>query len=104
MKPDGTVDPASDVIYYSDGVQEVAKAGVPFIITTGNSITLTPKTFHTFGTKEGTGPLICGEVSKVNDDNTDNYWAQPTSRFAETEEDEPILYPLCNELDKILDS
>ena len=26
MKPDGTVDPASDVIYYSDGVQEIAKA------------------------------------------------------------------------------
>ena len=38
-----------------------------------------------------------GEVSAVNDDKTDNYFAEPTARFADIEEDEPILYPLCNE-------
>lgn len=36
----------------------------------------------------------------VNDDNTDNYFAEPTARFADIEEDEPVLYPLCNEYDK----
>lgn len=100
MKKDGTVDHESDVVYYSDGVREVAKAGVPFVITKGNSIRLTPNVFHTFGTVAGSGELVVGEVSKVNDDNTDNYWAEPTARFAEIEEDEPPLYPLCNEYDK----
>lgn len=100
MKEDGTVDYESDVVYYSDGIREVAKAGEPVVITKGNSIRLTPKVFHTFGTVAGSGELVVGEVSKVNDDNTDNYWAEPTARFADIEEDEPPLYPLCNEYDE----
>ena len=79
-KEDGSVDYESDVTYYSDGL-------VPYVN-------------HTFGAKMGDGPLIAGEVSKVNDDNTDNYFAEPTARFADIEEDEPVLYPLCNEYDK----
>jgi len=55
--------------------------------------------YHIFGAKEGYGPLIVGEVSAVNDDNTDNYFSEPTARFADIEEDEAILYPLCNEYD-----
>ena len=43
-----------------------------------------------------------GEVSRVNDDNTDNYFLEPTYRFAEIEEDEAILHPLCNEYNKVL--
>ena len=39
-------------------------------------------------------------LAKVNDDDTDNYFAEPTARFADIEEDEPVLYPLCNEYDK----
>lgn len=98
---DGTVDYVNDVVYYSDGLRCVAKAGEPVIITTGNSIRLVPYVNHTFGAKVGDGALICGEVSKVNDDNTDNYFAEPTARFADIEEDEPILYPLCNEYDNL---
>lgn len=45
----------------------------------------------------GTGDLIAGEVSKVNDDNTDNYFLEPVARFADIEENEPPLHPLCNE-------
>lgn len=100
-KEDGSVDYESDVHYYSDGIPCVAKAGEPVYITKGNSIRLVPYVNHTFGAKVGDGPLICGEVSKVNDDNTDNYFAEPTARFADIEEDEPILYPLCNEYDKL---
>lgn len=99
--PDGTVDYESDVEYYSDGIKCVAKAGEEVIITRGNSIKLTPFVNHTFGAKKGAGPLIAGEVSKVNDDTTDNYFAEPTARFADIEEDEPILHPLCNEYDKL---
>ena len=96
-KEDGAVDYDSDVTYSSDGIFYTVKAGEEVLITTGNSIRLTPYMYHTFGAKEGCGDLIVGEVSAVNDDNTDNYFAEPVSRFAEIEEDEPILYPLCNE-------
>lgn len=98
---DGTVDYESDVEYYSDGIKCIAKAGEPVYITTGNSVRLDPFVNHTFGAKMGDGPLICGEVSKVNDDMTDNYFAEPTARFADIEEDEPISHPLCNEYGKL---
>ena len=42
-----------------------------------------------------------GEVSAVNDDTTDNYFAEPVARFADIVEDEPIYHPLCNEYDRI---
>lgn len=98
---DGSVDFERDVEYYSDGIKCIAKAGEEVIITRGNSIRLIPYVNHTFGAKAGSGPLIAGEVSKVNDDNADNYFAEKTARFTAIEEDEPILYPLCNEYDKL---
>lgn len=101
-KNDGSVDYESDVEYYSDGIKCTTKAGKPIYITTGNSVRLDPFVNHTFGAKAGDGPLICGEVSKINDDLTDNYFAEPTSRFADIEEDEPALYPLCNEYDTLV--
>ena len=91
----------TDVVIYMDGVRHVVKPGEEILITPGNSISLTPYIGHIFGPKPGTGDIVVGEVSKVNDDNTDNYWMEPTSRFADIEEDEPILHPLCNEYDKI---
>lgn len=96
-RPDGSVDYESDVTYSSDGIFYTVRAGEEVQITPGNSIRLTPYMYHIFGAKNGFGPLIVGEVSAVNDDNTDNYFAEPVSRFADIEEDEPILYPLCNE-------
>jgi len=87
---------------FRDGLAYVYQSGEEFTVSAGNSVTLTPHMGHIFGTKAGTGDLICGEVSRVNDDNTDNYWLENTSRFAEIEEDEPILHPLCNEYDRVL--
>lgn len=87
---------------FRDGIPHIYEAGEEFYVTAGNSVTLTPHMAHIFGTKAGTGDLICGEVSKVNDDNTDNYFMENTSRFADIEEDEPILHPLCNEYDRFL--
>ena len=55
--------------------------------------------YHIIAAKNGA--LIAGEVSSVNDDKTDNYFAEPVSRFADIEEDEAPLYPLCNEYDKL---
>ena len=87
----------TDVVVYQDGIRHVYKAGEEILVTPGNSISLTPYLAHIFGPKPGTGDLICGEVSKVNDDLTDNYWIEKTARFPTIEEDEPALHPMCNE-------
>ena len=91
----------TDVVVYMDGVRRVVKPGEEILVYPGNSISLTPYMAHVFGPKAGTGYVIAGEVSKVNDDRTDNYFLDPTSRFADIEEDEPMLHPLCNEYDKL---
>lgn len=91
----------TDVHVWMDGIEKVVKAGEEVIVKKGESITLSPYISHIFGPKPGTGDVIVGEVSKVNDDHTDNYFLEPVARFAEIEEDEPILHPLCNEYAKI---
>ena len=48
-----------------------------------------------FGAKNG--DLIAGEVSSINDDQTDNFFAEPVSRFADIVEDEKPIHLLCNE-------
>lgn len=90
---------SGDVHIFMDGIAHTVKAGEPVLVTPGNSISLTPYTAHVFGPAPGSGNLVVGEVSKVNDDRTDNYFLEPTYRFSTIEEDEPILHPLCNELD-----
>ena len=89
----------TEVSVLQDGIRHVYQPGQEILITPGNSISLPPFLAHVFGPKPGCGPLICGEVSKVNNDLTDNYFLEPTSRFPKIEEDEPILHPMCNEYD-----
>lgn len=101
------VDPATgketgaDVAVYLDGVKHTVASGEEVLISPGNSITLPPYIAHIFGPKMGKGDLIVGEVSKVNDDLTDNYFLENTSRFAALDEDCEILHPLCNEYGKL---
>lgn len=87
----------TDVHVFMDGIERVFKAGEEILVYPGNSISLKPHIAHIFGPKPGMGDLVVGEVSKVNDDNTDNYFLESTARFADIEEDEPALHPLCNE-------
>ena len=47
--------------------------------------------------EEGTGPVLLGEVSQCNDDNTDNRFSEPIGRFPTIEEDEAPYRLLCNE-------
>jgi len=92
----------TDVEVYMDGIKHVFKAGEEILVQPGSSISLAPYVAHIFGPKPGCGELVVGEVSKVNDDNTDNYFLEDTARFSEIEEDEAILHPLCNEYDSVL--
>ena len=94
---DGKPDASKDIVLYRDGVRYVAKAGETLEITTGNSITLPPYVYHRFYAKTGTGDLIVGEVSKINDDNIDNVFAYPKDRFSQIDEDESPYRLLVNE-------
>ena len=86
-----------------DGIKHIYQPGEEVLIYPGNSISITPGIAHTFGPKPGMGDLICGEVSKVNDDNIDNYHIElQPQQYPEIEEDEPIFRPLCNEYDRVL--
>lgn len=98
-RADGSVDYESDVDVYSDGIKLTLKAGEELLVTCGNSATITPGLYHLISAKGDS--LVIGEVSSVNDDMTDNYFAEKVSRFSAIEENELPLYPLCNEYDKI---
>lgn len=102
--PDGSVDEVTDVEVDLDGIRHTVKAGEELLIPGGHSITLRPFMYHIFWAKEGCGELICGEVSSINDDLTDNFNAEQVSRFSTVDEDEPILHPLCNEYGIVLGS
>ncbi len=91
----------SDVHVMMDGIEHVFAPGEEIIIRKGESISLTPYIAHIFGPKVGTGDTIIGEVSKVNDDHTDNCFLEPVARFADIIEDEPPVNLLCNEYSKI---
>ena len=45
----------------------------------------------------GSGPVLLGEVSQCNDDNTDNRFYEKLGRFPAIEEDEAPYRLLCNE-------
>lgn len=100
--PDGGVDYDSAVQVLVDGVEKTFSAGQEIELRVGSSITLRPFVYHIFGAKAGSGDLVCGEVSSINDDYTDNYNAEEVSRFAVIEEDEPALHPLCHEYRQFL--
>lgn len=98
----GGVDYQSEVVVFTDGLKQVVQAGEVVEVAPGNSITLTPNMYHIFWAKEGAGDLVVGEVSSINDDHTDNFFAEDVARFSTIEEDVPILHPLCNEYAKVL--
>ncbi len=100
--PDGSVDLTGDVKILTDGIEKTVPAGTQVEITRGNSMTIYPGLYHLFTPKPGCGDLIVGEVSSINDDRTDNYFAVARPRFIPVEEDEPIRIPLCNEYNQLL--
>ena len=82
----------------TDGRQRTLAPGDPLRLLPGESITLQPGTVHRFYAETGSGTALVGEVSKVNDDLTDNYFFEAKGRFSEIEEDEAPLHALWNEV------
>ncbi len=95
--PDNNPDLEGNVEFYMDGMKHTVGAGEEFLVKHGASVSLTPRMYHIFGAKSGYGDLLVGEVSSINDDNTDNHFHEHVSRFAEIEEDVEQVYVLCNE-------
>ncbi len=91
----------TDVLVNKDGRKYTVKAGEEIKILPGESITLHTGVFHTFWAEVGKGTVLLGEVSKVNDDYTDNFFYAPTGRFPEIEEDVPAKYTMLCEYDKL---
>ena len=94
---DEDVDRDTPVRVSTDGVVRTVPAGSVVTLKSGESITLVRGMYHEFWPEEGTGAVLIGEVSAVNDDNTDNRFAEPVGRFPEIDEDEPPLHYLGNE-------
>ncbi len=80
-----------------DGIERTFDAGAEVVLNPGESITLPPYLYHLFYARKGGGPVLGGEVSRVNDDAHDNRFAEPLPRFPEIEEDEEPLHLLCTE-------
>lgn len=84
---EGSLDRETPVVVRTDGIAREVPPGGTLVIDPGGSITLESGTAHAFWGKDGDS--LIGEVSTVNDDETDNYFHQPVARFPEIEEDEP---------------
>lgn len=85
MDEGGGLARTSSLTAHLDGRTRELDPGSVVELRPGESITLLPGTYHAFW-GEG-GDVAVGEVSSVNDDAVDNFFAEPLSRFTAIEED-----------------
>ncbi len=78
-----------------DGIARDYAPGEKLRFAPGESVTLMPGDWHAFW-GEG-GDVLIGEVSTVNDDETDNVFREKIGRFAEIEEDTDPLHLLVSD-------
>lgn len=97
---DLSIDRKAEVEVPTDGTLRRLAAGGLLKLDPGESVTLLPGVWHAFWA-EGADVLI-GEVSTVNDDLTDNVFADPIGRFSSIDEDEPPLHLLVSDYDRYL--
>jgi len=95
--PDGGELLASAVTVSCDGIQRTVQAGDVIRLGPGESVTLPPRLYHAFWGAPGRGTVLVGEVSRVNDDRTDNRFFEPVGRFPAIAEDEPPLHLLVTD-------
>lgn len=81
----GGRDTGAPVTVLCDGVARTVPAGGRIVLGLGESITLMPGDWHAFRALDG--DCLLGEVSTVNDDETDNIFDPPLPRFSTIDED-----------------
>lgn len=84
-----------------DGIRRDFQPGEKLRLAPGESVTLRPGDWHAFW-GEG-GDVLIGEVSTVNDDETDNIFREKIGRFADIEEDEAPKHLLASDYNVWLD-
>ena len=85
---------------YCYGLRRDFTPGEKLRLAPGESVTLMPGDWHAFW--GDCGDVLIGEVSTVNDDNTDNIFREPIGRFSDIEEDEAPRHLLVSDYDQIL--
>lgn len=71
-----------------DGIRRECSPGDVIRLKPGESITLYPGLYHKFYGEKGSGKVLVGEVSAVNNDHTDNRFYEGVGRFSDISEDE----------------
>ena len=82
-------------VVWCDGIRVPYAPGQKLRLAPGESVTLMPGDWHAFW-GDG-GDVLIGEVSTVNDDETDNVFREPIGRFATVEEDEAPTHLLVSD-------
>lgn len=95
---DGSIDRTTQVSVPCDGVERKLSPGGLLKLDPGESVTLLPGVWHAFWAE--VDDVLIGEVSTVNDDRTDNVFAEPISRFSKIEEDEAPLHLLVSDYEE----
>ena len=83
--PDGSRDPQAPVSVVCDGIVRRVPAGGKLKLSPGESVILRPGDWHAFWAEDE--DCLVGEVSTVNDDETDNIFDPALPRFARIKED-----------------
>jgi hypothetical protein len=97
---DGSCHPTEPVTVPVDGELRTLQAGGLLKLDPGESVTLLPGVWHAFW-GEG-GDVLIGEVSTVNDDETDNIFQEDIPRFAHIQDDVEPNHLLVSDYDKWL--
>ncbi len=95
----GDIDRQAKVTVPTDGVMRELPTGGLLKLDPGESVTLVPGVWHAFWAEKK--DVLIGEVSTVNDDLTDNVFAEPIARFSDVLEDEPPLHLLVSDYERI---
>lgn len=98
--PQGRFDDTAGGTVMCDGMARRFAPGEKLMLAPGESVTLMPGDWHAFW-GEG-GDVLIGEVSTVNDDETDNIFRDPIGRFAEIKEDTVPTHLLVSDYGKWL--
>ena len=80
---------------WCDGIAVDYAPGQKLTLAPGESVTLRPGDWHAFW-GDG-GDVLIGEVSTVNDDETDNIFREPIGRFGKIDEDEAPTHLLVSD-------
>jgi D-lyxose ketol-isomerase len=83
-----------------DGARTSVSAGGTVTLRPGESISLPQHLFHKFWGAPAKGPILVGEVSRVNDDHVDNYFYEGVGRFPTVDEDVAPLHLLVTDYAK----